>query len=86
MFQRFTHLCLTLSLRSAAYAAQHNIILAPVPAEIPSSQFLVTINGHSTPVDHAALNLYFLNFEAREGASTQVTAPTDDFWATGVKV
>jgi hypothetical protein len=60
--------------------------LAPVPPEIASNHFVVTINGHQTPVMHAALNLYFLNFEAHKHMTISVTAPTDDFWAAGVDV
>ena len=60
--------------------------LALVPAEIASNHFLVTINGHQTPVMHAALNLYFLNFDAHKGTNISITAPTDDFWAKGVEI
>ena len=60
--------------------------LAPVPPEIASSHFVVTIDGHQTPVMHAALNLYFLNFEAHKHMTISVTAPTDDFWVGGVEV
>ena len=60
--------------------------LAPVPPEIASSHFVVTIDGYQTPVMHAALNLYFLNFEAHKHMTISVTAPTDDFWASGVEV
>ncbi len=60
--------------------------LATVPAEIASNHFLVTIDGQQTPVLHAALNLYFLNFEAHKHTKISVTAPTDDFWAAGVEV
>lgn len=60
--------------------------LAPVPDEIASTHFTVTLDGRSTPVMHAAMNLYFLNFEARKHVTISVTAPTDDFWAKGVEV
>ena len=60
--------------------------LAIVPPEIASNQFIVTIDGQQTPVMHAALNLYFLNFTARKHMKITVTAPTDDFWAAGVDV
>ena len=60
--------------------------LPTVPAEIASNHFLVTIDGQQTPVMHAALNLYFLNFEAHKHMTISVTAPTDDFWAAGVEV
>jgi len=62
--------------------------LWPVPPEIASTHFIVTINGVSTPVMHAAENLYFLNFEARPRTVMHITIAADrnDFWATGVEV
>src|SRR5665213_3727766 len=59
-----------------------------VPPEIASTHVTVTINGQSTPVMHAAENLYFLNFEAkpRHAVHITVTADRNDFWATGVEV
>ena len=53
---------------------------------ISSDHFIVSINGHLTPAMHAALNLYFLNFDARKHQTISVTAPTPDFWARGVEV
>lgn len=64
----------------------HSRSLPPVAAEIASNHFLVTIDGQQTPVMHAALNLYFLNFEAHRHMKISVTAPTDDFWTKGVEV
>ena len=58
----------------------------PTSDQIYSSHFIVTVNGHTTPVMHAAMNLYFLNFPARKHASVSVTADADDFWAKGVEV
>jgi hypothetical protein len=72
-------LCLLL-LSTACHA------LAPVPPEIASSHFVVTIDGQSSPVMHAALNLYFLHFPARRHMTVTVTADRDDFWAAGVEV
>ena len=60
--------------------------LAPVPPEMASTHFVVTIDGQQTPVMHAALNLYFLNFEARKDALITVTADQDGFWAGGAEV
>lgn len=60
--------------------------LAPVPDEIGSTHFTVTLDGVSTPVMYAANHLYFLNFEAGKRVRIAVTAPTDDFWARGVEV
>jgi hypothetical protein len=59
-----------------------------VPPEIASTHFTVTINGVTTPVMHAAENLYFLNFEAKPHRVVHITITADrkDFWATGVEV
>lgn len=60
--------------------------LAPVPGEMASSHFIVTIDGLTTPAYHAAVNLYFLNFDAGKHRRISVTADTDDFWSRGVEV
>ncbi len=60
--------------------------LAPVPPAIASEHFRVTVDGRETPVYHAALSLYFLNFDARKHSKITVTADTDDFWQKGVEV
>jgi hypothetical protein len=56
------------------------------PAEIASTHFTVTIDGKTFPVMHAALNDYFLNFEADRHLQVTVTADKDDFWAKGVEI
>lgn len=63
-------------------------VLAEVPAEIASHHFTVSIDGQSSPVMHAAQNLYFLNFaiNPRKRLKISVTADRDDFWAKGVEV
>ena len=58
----------------------------PAPPEIASSHFIVTLNGKPTPVMHAAMNNYFLNFEAGRKVKVTVTADSDDFWEKGVEV
>ncbi len=58
----------------------------PVPAEMASPEFQVSINGVATPVMHAAQNLYFLNFEAGRKLDVVVTANREDYWARGVDV
>jgi hypothetical protein len=76
---------LWISLSGSRAWASHSA-LAPVPPEIASNHFVVTIDGQQTPVMHAALNLYFLNFEAHKHMTISVTASTDDFWGAGVEV
>ena len=60
--------------------------LVQVPGEIASNHFLISINGETTPVMHAAQNCYFLNFEMKKRVTVTVTADADDFWARGVEV
>ena len=60
--------------------------LPSVPAEIASTHFIVAVDGRQSPVMHAAMNLYFLNIEARPNALVTVTADSDSFWAAGVEV
>jgi hypothetical protein len=57
-----------------------------VPAEVATSHFAVTVDGQTVPVLHAALNLYFLNFEAQPDALITVTSDQDSFWADGAEV
>ena len=82
MFVRIAIVCLGLNLLTSACASKPP--LAVVPPEIASNHYVVTIDGVSTPVDHAALNLYFLNFQAHKHTKITVTAFTDNFWSTGV--
>ncbi len=77
-------LCFLLALGHVAWCRERT--LAPVPAEVASSHFTVSIDGRDTPVYHAAVNLYFLNFEAAKRHQISVTADTDDFWSRGVEV
>ncbi len=77
-------LCLVLCATLRAWGRAHP--LAPIPAEMASSHYTVTVDGRPTPVLHAALNLYFLNFDAGKRIKITVTADTDGFWAKGVEV
>ncbi len=51
-----------------------------------SDHFQMSVNGHSVPVLHAALNIYFVNITAGKHRHITVTAPDDGFWAKGVEV
>ena len=60
------------SLRAQLYAPYHRpLALWDVPKEISASHFTVTIEGKTTPVMRAALNNYFLNFEAGAASARQ---------------
>lgn len=62
------------------------LVASSEPDEITSTHFVVTVDGHSAPVLHAALNLYFVNFPARRNALITVTADRDGFWDAGAEV
>ena len=80
----YVWLCTLLCCLSATLCCSQK--LTPVPTEIASSHYVVTIDGQPTPVMHAAMNLYFLNFNARSNALITVTADTENFWAAGAEV
>jgi len=60
--------------------------VAAIPSEVRSSHFLVTINGHRTPVMHAAAGYYLLNFDLSGPAEISVTAADAHFWDGGVEL
>ena len=69
-----------------AAVAHAKVSIAPVPDEIRTDRFTVTIDGHPTSFAHAAANYYFLNFDLKGKAKIAITAPSDDYWARGVEV
>ncbi len=69
-----------------AASSQAAATIFPVPAEIRSNHFTVTIDGQPAPVTHAASSYYFVNFGLTDSAEISVTAPTADYWAKGVEV
>lgn len=79
-----------LVLSCALLAALGRVYGQPYPPVDPnliySSHFTLTVDGAPVPVMHAALNLYFSNVVAAPHHHITVTAPTDDFWASGVEV
>ncbi len=67
------------------FAATH-VGIAPIPAEVRTDYFVVTINGHSTPVVHAASSYYLLNFELDGPATVSIRAADAHYWDRGVEV
>ena len=59
---------------------------APIPAEVSSTHFTVSIGGASTPVVHAASGYYLLNFDIAAPVQVTVTASDPHYWDTGVEV
>ena len=60
--------------------------LVPIPAEVSSNHFNVGINGNTTPVLHAAVGYYLLNFECKKRSTISVTADDPHYWDAGVEV
>ena len=58
----------------------------PVPDALASSHYTVTLDGQPTPVMHAAVNLFFLNFPAGRARRITVTVDRDGFWDAGVDI
>lgn len=89
MMQTLGLRCAAISLVASSLCAGAQLTVRPVwkvPAQIASTHFTVTIDGKTSPVMHAALNDYFLNFEADRHLQVTVTADKDDFWDKGVEV
>jgi hypothetical protein len=59
---------------------------APLPEEIASLHFALSVNGRKVAVAHAAANYYFANFDIRGPVTVTVEAPTEDYWSRGVGV
>jgi hypothetical protein len=69
-----------------ANAANGNVRLYPVPAEVSSTHFVMTINGKRTPVQHAASGYYLLNFDVSGRAVIEIKADDPHYWDRGVEV
>jgi hypothetical protein len=74
---------LLLLIATTAFA---RVTIFPLPPEIQSDHFIVTVNGQPAPVAHAASNYYFVSFELEGAATVAITAPAADYWAKGVEV
>ena len=70
---------------ASAYAASH-VQAAPVPQEMLSTDFTVTVDGHPVDLAHAAASYSFVSFDVKGPVSIEVTASKDGFWDSGVDV
>ena len=59
---------------------------APVPPEMRSSAFAVTVNGKPVDVAHAAANYDFVSFDATGPVDIAITAAQPHFWDRGVDI
>ena len=67
-------------------AVPSQLTVYPIPAEVSSSHFRVSVNRHETDVLHAATGYYLLNFETAGPVDVAVTADDPHFWDRGVEV
>jgi len=75
-----------LILSSGAAFAVTRVSIAPIPEEVRSGEFVVTIDGQRTPVVHAASSYYLLNFDVDGPATVTVRAADAHFWDRGVEI
>ncbi len=62
------------------------VTLYPVPHEVSSTHFVISINGRRTPVQHAASGYYLLNFDLSGPATIEVKAADQHYWDRGVEI
>ena len=74
-----------LALSTAAHAATQ-VQSAPVPPEMRSSLFTVTVNGHPIDVARAASNYELASFDTTGPADIAITASEPGFWDSGVDI
>ncbi len=72
-------------LPSLAHAAAR-VQSAPVPAEMRSTAFTVTVNDHPVDVAHAAASLEYVSFDVTGPVNVEVTAAEPGFWDKGVDI
>ncbi|MGA2634597.1 MAG: PKD domain-containing protein [Terracidiphilus sp.] len=71
---------------SAAAHAGSQVQAAPVPAEMRSTAFAVTVNGRHVDVAHAAASYEFVSFDTKGPVNVAITAAEPGFWDRGVDI
>jgi hypothetical protein len=74
-----------LALPIAAHAAAR-VQAAPVPQEMRSTAFTVTVNGQTVDVAHAASMYEFVSFDITGPVNVAITAAEPGFWDRGVDI
>jgi hypothetical protein len=74
-----------LALPAAAHAASR-VQAAPVPAEMRSTAFTVTVNGQPVDVAHAAASYEYVSFDVAGPVDIAITAAEPGFWDRGVDI
>jgi len=75
----------SLAFSSVVFAASR-VQPVPVPQELRSTAFTVTVNDQPVDVAHAAANYDFLNFDITGPVTVAITASEPGFWDKGVDV
>jgi hypothetical protein len=70
----------------AGFKAEARVVAVPVPNEMRSSQFQVSVNGQSVDVAHAAASYEFVSVETTGPITIAITATENGFWDRGVDV
>ena len=71
---------------SATAVCDSQVTLYPIPEEVRSDHFRVTVNGKKSDVLHASTGYYLLNFDTTGPVTISVTASDPHFWDHGVEV
>ena len=69
-----------------AVHAASRVEAAPVPAEMRSTAFSVTVNGQPVEVAHAASSYEFVSFDVTGPVDVAITAAEPGFWDRGVDI
>jgi PA14 domain-containing protein/PKD domain-containing protein len=81
----FRSLLVVLVALPAAHAASR-VQAAPVPPEMRSTAFTVTVNGQTVGVAHAAASYEFVSFDVTGPVDVAITAAEPGFWDRGVDI
>src|SRR5271165_4456346 len=78
-------LAVLFALPTAAHAATR-VQAAPVPPEMKSTAFTVTVNGQAVDVAHAAASYDWVSFDITGPVEIAITAAKAGFWDKGVDI
>lgn len=80
-------LCFAIALPLLVHAAPRvRVFSAPVPPEMRSSAFSITVNGQPVGVAHAANSYDYASFDATGQVIVEITAAEPGFWDRGVDI
>jgi hypothetical protein len=71
---------------SAPLVTEARVVPIPVPTELRTSQFTVTVDGKPVDAVHAAASYDYVNIDATGSIKIEITAAQDGFWDHGVEI